>query len=134
MENNAKVKITNRKLVENIQLIAQVSQKQLPPKVSFTLSRNTDHIDSVLKTYNKENEKLIDKYVKNDEHGKPELTDNRLDFVYKEDGDKEKFKADRDELLDIENEIEIRKIKLDDLRDIQFSAAEFRAIDYMIEE
>lgn len=129
-----KIKITNRKLVENIKLIAQVSQKQLPPKVSFTLSRNTDHIDSVLKTYNKENEKLIEKYVEKDEHGKPELTDNRLDFVYKEDGDKEKFKADRDELLDIENEIEIRKIKLDDLNDIQFSAAEFRAIDYMIEE
>ena len=34
----------------------------------------------------------------------------------------------------LENEIEIRKIKLDDLHDIQFSAAEFRAIDYMIEE
>lgn len=134
MENNTKVKITNRKLVENIQLIAQVSQKQLPPKVSFTLSRNTDHIDSVLKTYNKENEKLIDKYVKKDEHGKPLFTDNRMDFQYKGESGKDDFKKDHDELLDYVNDIEIRKIKLGDLNDIQFSAAEFRAIDYMIAE
>lgn len=134
MENSIKVKVTNRHLVEYSGLIAQVSQKQLPPKVSFTLARNTERTEAIIKTFFKEKQKIVEKYVVKDSDGKPKLTENGLDFIYKGDKEKADFKKDLDELLDYTNEVEIRKIKLDDLKDIQFSAAEFRAIDYMVEE
>lgn len=138
MENSKKVKVTNRHLIEYNGLIAQVAQKQLPPKVSFTLARNTEHTDAIVKTFFKEKEKIVDQYVEKGSDGKPKLTENGLDFIYKSDKEKAAFKKALDELMDYENDVEVRKIKLDDLKDsdgkpISFSAAEFRAIDFMLD-
>ena len=128
------MKITNRKLVEGIGLIRQVAQKQLPVKVSYTLSRNIDHIESNLKPYGKERQKLLDKYVEKDEHGKPAMRPDGISVKFKDDAAEAGWKKDIDELLDIEADVDIRKIKLNDLSSVNFSAAEIGAIEYMIEE
>lgn len=128
------MKITNRKLVEGIGLIRQVAQKQLPVKVSYTLSRNIDHIESNLKPYEKERQKLLDKYVEKDEHGKPAMGPDGISVKFKDDAAEAGWKKDIDELLGIEADVDIRKIKLNDLSSVNFSAAEIGAIEYMIEE
>lgn len=128
------MKITNRKLVEGINLIRQVAQKQLSVKVSYTLSRNIDHIESTLKPYEKERQKLLDKYVEKDEHGKSAMWPDGISVKFKDDAAEAGWKKDIEELLDIEADIDIRKIKLDDLSSANFSAAEIGAIEYMIEE
>ena len=139
MENSIKVKITNRHLIEYSGLIAQVAQKQLPPKVSFTLARNTEHTDAIVKTFFKEKQKIVDQYVEKGSDGKPKLAENGLEFIFKGDKEKDAFKKALDELMDYVNNVEIRKIKLNDLKDsdgkpIPFSAAEFLAINFMIDE
>lgn len=128
------MKISNRKLVENNGLVRQVAQKQLPVKVSFTISRNTDHIDSVLKTYEKERQKLLDKYAEKDKKGKLVLKDDGISAKFKDDAAEAGWKKDIEALLDIESDISVRKFKLDDIGDVKFSSAELAAIEYMIEE
>ena len=125
------MKITNRKLIEGISLVRQVAQKQLPVKVSYTLSRNIDHIETAMKPYEQERQKLLDKYAEKDAQGKLQLRPDGMTVKFHdEDGWKKNF----DELLDIEADVDIRKIKLGDLGSANFSAAELTAIEYMIEE
>ena len=125
------MKITNRKLVDGISLVRQVAQKQLPVKVSYTLSRNIDHIETALKPYEKERQKLLDQYAEKDAHGKLQLRPDGITVKFR---DEDGWKKDFDELLDIEADVDIRKIKLGDLGSASFSAAELTAIEYMIEE
>ena len=44
------------------------------------------------------------------------------------------MKRDMDILLDIEADVDIRKLKLDDLGDVHFSVSELSAIEYMIDD
>lgn len=128
------MKITNRKLVEGITLIRTIAQKQLPVKVSYTLSRNIDHIESALKPYETERQKLLDKYADKDDHGKLAMRPDGISVKFKDEAAEAGWKKDIDELLDIEADVDIRNIKLDDLSSVNFSAAEIGAIEYMIEE
>ena len=133
------MKITNKKIVENMGLIRDVSSKQLTPRVSYTISRNLDHLESVTKTYEKERQKLLDKYAEKDDKGKLVLRPDGISVKFKDDVAETAFKKDVEELLNCDNDIDIRKVKLDDLKDAQgnpvaFSAAEITAIDYMIDE
>lgn len=125
------MKITNRMLVESTPLIADVSRKQLPVKVSYTISRNMDKIDEALKPYNTERRKLLEKYGEKDKTGKLAEKDNTIQLDKSRIGD---FKKDIDTLLDIEINLDIRKFKLADIGDVNFSAAELRAIGFMIDD
>ena len=131
------MKITNRKLVENMASIGDVSRKQLNVKTSYAISYNNGHIDSALKPYNKEAEKLGEKYGKRDQDGK--LVHGDRGGVTIDKGKMDDYLKELNTLLDIEVDIDVRKIKLDDLKDAQgnpvgFSAAELTAIDFMLEE
>lgn len=128
------MKITNKKLVESINLVRQVAQKQLPVKVSYAISRNTDHLESALKPYDKERQKLIEKYAEHDENGNLAIRPDGISVKFKDDAAKAAWDKDIEELLGIEADVDIRKFKLDDLGDVSFSAAEISAIEYMIEE
>mgnify|MGYP000880616255 CR=1 FL=1 len=125
--------ITNRKLVENITLMRQISQKQLPVKVSYTLSRNISHINSAISLYDKERKKLLDKYAKKDEKGKFVLRSDGRSVEFTSITAAKAFQKDLNTLLDIKADIDIRKIKLSDFGEVSFSAAELTVIDYMIE-
>jgi hypothetical protein len=128
------MKITNRKLVESISLIHQVAQKQLPVKASYTISRNISHIESALRLYDTERQKLLDKYAEKDANGRFALRPDGISAKFKNNEAAENFQKNINTLLDIEADIDIRKFKLNDLGNISFSAAEIGAIDCMIEE
>lgn len=128
------MKIKNRKLVGEINLIRQVAQKQLPVKVSYTLLRNIDHIESAIGLYEKERKKLLDKYAEKDERGKYALLSDRKTVKFKDESARDSFQEDMNVLLDIEADVEIGKFKLTDLGDAHFSVSELSAIEYMIDD
>jgi hypothetical protein len=128
------MKIANRKLVENIGLVRQVAQKQLPVKASYTLSQNIDHIESNLKPYERERQKLLEKYAEKDGYGKLLTCPDGISIKFRDDAAEAGWKKDIEELLSIEVDVDIRRIKLSDLGNANFSAAEMAAIDYMIED
>ena len=127
------MKLTNRKIVNGANLLGNLTHKQLPIKVSYAIAKNISKIEKELEIYNKERQKLIDKYCLKDEEGN--LIDENNQFKIA-DGNLEAWNKDMNELLDIEIDINIHKFSKDDLfnSNCNITPAELMLIDYMIEE
>ena len=127
------MKLTNRKIVNDANLLGNLTHKQLPIKVSYAIAKNISKIEKELEIYNKERQKLIDKYCLKDEEGN--LIDENNQFKIA-DGNLEAWNKDMNELLDIEIDINIPKFSKDDLfnSNCNITPAELMLIDYMIEE
>ena len=127
------MKLTNRKIVNDANLLGNLTHKQLPIKVSYAIAKNISKIEKELEIYNKERQKLIDKYCLKDEEGN--LIDENNQFKIA-DGNLEAWNKDMNELLDIEIDINIHKFTKDDLfnSNCDITPAELMLIDYMIEE
>lgn len=122
------MKISNEKLVNSIGVLTKLTNMELPIKLSYAISKNITKIDRELVAYNKEREKLIQKYGEKDEEGK---------LKTKEDGtinilDIESFNKDLKEILDIETEVDINLIDLEKVNvDINITPGEIMLVDYM---
>ena len=127
------MKLTHRKIVNDANLLGNLTHKQLPIKVSYAIAKNISKIEKELEIYNKERQKLIDKYCLKDEEGN--LIDENNQFKIA-DGNLEAWNKDMNELLDIEIDINIHKFSKDDLfnSNCNITPAELMLIDYMIEE
>lgn len=127
------MKLTNRKIVNDANLLGNLTHKQLPIKVSYAIAKNISKIEKELEIYNKERQKLIDKYCLKDEEGN--LIDENNQFKIA-DGNLEAWNKYMNELLDIEIDINIHKFSKDDLfnSNCNITPAELMLIDYMIEE
>ena len=120
--------IKNEKLVNSIGVLSKLTNMELPIRLSYAISKNITKIDRELVAYNKEREKLIEKYGEKDEEGK---------LKTKEDGtinilDIESFNKDLKEILDIETEVDIHVIDLEKVNvDINITPGEIMLVDYM---
>ncbi|MDP4144482.1 MAG: hypothetical protein Q8936_08380 [Bacillota bacterium] len=126
------MKLSNQRILEDIQKLGEIAQKQLPVKVSYAIAKNISKIEAELKIYNNEREKLIDKYAEKDEHGEVIAYENGQVKFKK--GCLKAWHNDISDLLTIENEIDIHKFRIDELNGINISPAEIKTIEYMIEE
>lgn len=128
------MKLTNRKIVANTNLLATLTCKQLPIKISYAIAKNVSKIEKELEIYNIEKQKIIDKYCLKDEKGNNAIDENNQFKI--DDNNLEDFNKDINVLLDIEVDVDIHKINKDDLfnSNCDITPAELMAIDYMIEE
>lgn len=122
------MKLSNEKLVNSIGVLSKLTNMELPIKLSYTFSKNITKIDRELTTYNKERQKLIEKYGEKDEEGnlknKEDGTINILDI--------DSFNKDLKEILEIETEVDIHLIDLEKVdADINITPGELMVIDYM---
>lgn len=127
------MKLSNERIVNDAAVLGAISQKNLPIKVSYAIAKNISKIEAEIKAYNKERQKLIEKYSVKDEEGKPLIEDNSVKIAPE---NVEDWNRDIKELLAIENEVDIHKIQLHTLinSNCDFTPAELMLIDYMIEE
>jgi len=127
------MKLSNEKIINDAAVLGAISQKNLPIKVSYAIAKNITKIETEIKVYNKERQKLIDKYSIKDGEGKPLIEDNNIKIADEYIMD---WNRDIKELLGIENEIDIHKFHIDELinSNCDMSPAELMLIDYMIEE
>ena len=126
-------KIENRKIVSDINTLTILAQRKLPVKVGFAIAKNLNKIEGILRVYNKEREKIIDKYCSKDKNGDRIIREEDNTYLVAAKV-KKAFNKESDELLDIVNDVEIHKFKLEELGDIDISILELQAIEYMIEE
>lgn len=122
------MKLSNEKLVNSIGVLSKLTNMELPIKLSYAISKNITKIDRELTAYNKEREKLINKYGEKDEEGnlktKEDGTINILDI--------ESFNRDLKEILEIETEVDIHVIDLEKVNvDINITPGEIMLVDYM---
>jgi len=125
------MKISNEVILNSSTKLGEVSQKQLPVKVSYAISKNIAKLEAELKIYNSEREKLIEKYSVKDENGKTIVGKNNQIKIQPE--HLEDWNKDFIELLAIENEVDIHKFKIDELNGFNISPSELTAIEFMIE-
>lgn len=127
------VKLSNERIVNNANILGVISQKDLPIKVSYAIAKNITKIEAELKVYNKERQKLIEKYSIKDNEGKPLIEGNSIKIAEKYNED---WNKNINELLAMENEIDIHKFHINELinSNCNMSPTELNAIDYMIEE
>lgn len=120
--------IKNEKLVNSIGVLSKLTNMELPIKLSYAFSKNITKIDRELTVYNKERQKLIEKYGEKDKEGnlktKEDGTINILDI--------DSFNKDLKEILEIETEVDIHVIDLENINaDINITPGELMVIDYM---
>lgn len=122
------MKITNNQMVNSIPNLKTLSQKQLPIQVSYKIAKNIRNIEQDLAIYERERQKLVDRYAEKDTEGKPKVNDNG-NYVIK---DKLNWNKDILELLNFETDVEIEKIDIKELDGVEISPGELMTIDYMI--
>ena len=125
------LKLNNKEIVNSIEALKNLSTKELNVKTSFKIAKNIKTIDEISNIFIEEKRKLVNKYGTKDDKENLKLDDNGVAEIAKE--NLSEWNRSYEELLEIENNIEIEKIKLSDL-DIRVSAQELLAIEYMLEE
>ncbi|GAA0100823.1 DUF1617 family protein [Paraclostridium bifermentans] len=129
------MKLTLRRLVSDAAQMGAIANKQgLPKKISYAIAKNMAKIESELKIYNSERQKLIDKYAHKDEQGNVQIDrNNNLKIMDEHIKD---WNKEINELLDVEVNVEIHKFNIDDLynSDCDMTPYDFILIDYMIED
>lgn len=125
------MKLTNNVIVNSIEALKNLSAKELDVKTSFKIAKNIKVIDEISNIFVEEKRKLVSKYGTKDKEGNLKVDDHGVAEIDK--GNLEEWNRSYAELLEIQNDIDIEKIKLSDL-DIKVSAQELLAIEYMIEE
>lgn len=127
------MKLSNERIVNDANVLGAISQKNLPIKVSYAIAKNIAKIEAEIKVYNKERQKLIEKYSVKDKEGKLLIEDNSIKIAPE---NVEEWNRDIKELLEIENEVDIHKFHISELENSNctMTPAELMLIDYMIEE
>lgn len=128
------IKLSNEKLVNSVQTLNNLTQQELPIVVSYAISKNIAKIETELKIYNAEKQKIIEKYSVKGEDGKTKVGEDGNITIEEE--SIELWNKDIAELMAIENEIDIHQIQISKLENSNFSIApsELMKIDYMIAE
>ncbi|MDU2198233.1 MAG: DUF1617 family protein [Peptostreptococcaceae bacterium] len=101
------MKLTNRKILNDSNFLRGLIHKQLPIKVSYAIAKNVSKIEKELEIYNKERQKLLDKYCVKDEKGNLVIDESNNYSIEEEYIDI--CNKELNELLDIEVDIDIHK-------------------------
>ena len=124
-------KLTNKEILNKIDMLGEISNKKLPVKVSYAIAKNIAKIESELKHYNKEREKILEEYCLKDETGNLKVENGNYSI------DPEKIDQWNKDIQDLNNiviELDINKFNLDLLNGYDMTASEMMCIDFMIEE
>ena len=104
--------ITNRylEMALNSPIFGQLRQKRFPVKAGYWLARSFDKIIQLAKVYQEEKKKLLEKYSKEkDEQGNLKVESDGSILLE----DPEEFAKEFEELLSIEINLGVNKIKVD---------------------
>lgn len=122
--------LKNKTLLDSVGVLRKLNNMDLNIKVSYAIAKNITNIEKEFEVYDKEKNKLIDKYGEKDDDGNLKLDANgNVNIVDKENWNKE-FK----ELLEIENDVCIHKINEEDLfkcDNANITPGELMLVDYM---
>ena len=126
--------LTNIQIINAMQSICEMLQlEDLPTKVNYNLNKNLITFENVLKTYNKCNKELLDKYAIKNEDGSLKVDENTGEVKFAPNNKKE-YITKRDELLSCEEQVNIHTIKLSSLPDNIGKGSKLYNLMFMIED
>ena len=107
----------------------QVMNKNFKGSVSFKIGRLVRELDKELKLFEKERERLIEKYAEKDEKGNLIFTGKNVKIL-----DTIQFNKEMEELLSNELNINAEKIDIEIFDDIEISPEQAMILEYIIKE
>jgi hypothetical protein len=126
------MKLKNKVVIDAIPALNSLSEIKLPVKTSYVIAKNIRELSKILEDVEGVKKKIFDKWVEKDKDGNPLTQDNKQDvFKLKKNNE---FNKDLNELLEIENDVNISKVNLDDLKGVDLAPSTLINIDWMIEE
>ena len=127
------MKLKNQTIVNAIQGIKILSEKELPYATTLKISKNINILEKLLKDYNEEYNKLANEFLVKEEGKFIESPTTPGAFLVKE-GKTKEYSEKLSILNNFENDVNIYKIKSNELADIKISAKTLLEIKFMIEE
>lgn len=126
--------LTNREMVTFLNSVGIIKEMALPVKASYAIAKNIKKIEKEIEVYNEERAKLLDKYGEKDEEGNLVVSEEQNIKIVPE--NVEKWNKDLNELLDIEVEVDIHKLKFSVLEEsgTVMSISGIHSIDFMLED
>lgn len=104
------MKITNRQIVSIFNGMTKITGKRLPVKLGFSINKNMSAMKDTAESYETERAKILDKYGEKDKTGKIRIESG--EYILK---DRDGFREEMEELLDIETEIPIQTVELSEI-------------------
>lgn len=124
-----KIKLGN--IIESLDVLRKLMNSNLTIKLSYLMVKNIDEIEKEIQIYDKIKNQLIEKYGEKDSEGNIKKGEgNSVKII-----DVENWNKDHGDLLENEIEINIRKIKEEELIgcDCNITPNELRMISYLFE-
>lgn len=125
------INITLEQLINSTDGLKELSQKQLKARSAYAVGKIIKAADAEMSAFNEARMELIRKYGEKREDGELNSDENGNVRILPE--SLNEFNKELDDLLKTQIEINANKIKIDDISDIEFTAAEMAQIDEFIE-
>ena len=118
-------------LLNSTEVLQKLSKTQLKAKTAWQVSRVLKLAEEEIQTFNDTRMEVLKKYAEKDENGEL-ITDenNNCKIIQSE---ITKFNNELTELLENEIELNVNKINIEDLNDIDFTPAEINALESFID-
>lgn len=127
------MKILSRQAHESYLILQELANTKLPFKVSLIISRNLKILQKESEFYIEQEQAFVRDYLEFDsETG--ELIQTEPGVFKIQDGKVEECYKARQDLDNFEVEVELKKIPLSALENVDFTPAQLMAIEFMIEE
>ena len=120
-----------RDLVKIQKVLKQIENIEMNAILSYKFSKIANQIKNEAEIVDKTRIKIIEELAEKDENGEFILNNGEYTFS---DENKNIVINKLDELLDCDSELQIKKIKLDELKDINFTNKQMEALIQIIEE
>ena len=103
--------------------------KKLPVSVLWNLSKNAKKLQELADLLNEQEHKINSNYFNEEKSNKTENGDMEIKPEFREE-----FIKEKNDLYNIENEVEIHTININEISNLNLTPADFNAIEFMIEE
>ena len=121
------INLTLSNAVGLVPILRQVMNKNFKGSVSFKIGRLVRELDKELKLFEKEREKLIEKYAEKDDDGNLIFTGKNVKIL-----DTIQFNKEMEELLSNELNINAEKIDIEVFNDVEISPEQAMILEYIL--
>lgn len=130
------MKLSNRQIVSAIEPLNQLNAEKLPVKTAFRVAKISKSLNSALEDYNQTLDKIREHHLEKDENDEFKVQKSEREgepdrYILK---DPDKFQSDLDELLNLEVEVKLEKLKLKHIENLELQPSVFYHLDWLFEE
>lgn len=125
------IEVQVKDIVNSAEIFSTLSQKKLNMRMAYQLAKIIKEVQKEFELFQETRMKLINEYAERDEDGQLKVDENNNFTIPKE--KIQDFQKELNELLETQVELQINKINLDELENVEFTPMELIKIEKFIE-